>query len=191
MSLPIVILFERHWDTIPKHLIQTLLPKLAKQGYDTFCIETAEHLSSDAIIANHKTALEEASTLKAQAEGLLKQVKITKQLSLLGFSELSHLMRMYVSSKHYQVVAERIKDLPASKLFESIFKITRKHAITVKGIDLSMDQALSEGHSKRVRILDRFEDQRVSIMFNNLSKLQRKQKGVIFYVVRVTLIIYW
>jgi len=35
MSLPIIMLFERHWDSAPKHLIETVLPKLKSIRYDT------------------------------------------------------------------------------------------------------------------------------------------------------------
>ena len=45
MSLPIVIIFERHWDTIPKTIIKDLLPALNKKGYQTFCFEAPQDLS--------------------------------------------------------------------------------------------------------------------------------------------------
>ncbi|VHO02007.1 hypothetical protein RHT_00325 [Candidatus Rhabdochlamydia sp. T3358] len=32
MSLPIVVIFERHWDETPKHLVKQLLPELVKEG---------------------------------------------------------------------------------------------------------------------------------------------------------------
>ena len=42
MSLPIVIIFERHWDLIPKPLVKELLPELSKRGYGNFCFEAPE-----------------------------------------------------------------------------------------------------------------------------------------------------
>lgn len=47
MSLPIVIIFNRHWESSPQHLIRNLLPPLAQEGYDTFCQEIPDSLSEE------------------------------------------------------------------------------------------------------------------------------------------------
>lgn len=39
MSLPLVMIFNRHWESSPQLLINKLLPELSSEGYDTFARE--------------------------------------------------------------------------------------------------------------------------------------------------------
>lgn len=119
MSLPIVIIFERHWDTVPKSVMQYSLPHLSKRGYETFCFEAPQNLSSAEIVDRHNSWLEFDSDIQQQAEKLLKQVGITSKLSDMSFGSLAELLRLHVSSKRYLGVAEKVKQLPAFRMLSA------------------------------------------------------------------------
>lgn len=184
MSLPILIVFERHWDTIPKTLIKDLLPELSKRGYETVCFEAPQDLSTAEINDRQNSALERDLDIQQQAEKLLKQVGITSKLSDMSFSSLAELLRLYVSSKKYEYVAEKIKQLSASRILKEIFGEATKLPMSLKGIDINskdFDKITSVDLSRRMSVINLKEDQRISTMFQNLLKLRTQQKeGVIF-----------
>src|ERR1700722_17926007 len=123
ISLPIVVIFERHWDEVPKQLVKDLLPQLAEEGYDTLCFEAPQNLSEKEILSSHKYGLDLNSKICSQAEECLKRAGINDidKLSTMGFENLAHLMQLFVSSKKYNEVAEKIKHLPATLLLKDIF----------------------------------------------------------------------
>jgi len=184
MSLPIVIIFERHWDTIPKSVLKDLLPDLSKKGYDTFCFEAPQNLSSAEIVDRHKSGLDLDSNIQQQAEKLLKQVGITSKLSDMSFRSLAELLRLYVSSKKYVDVAEKVKQLPASRMLKEIFCEATKLSISLKGIDVSsedFDEMNSVDLSRRMSGIRLREDHRITTMVQNLLKLRTQQEeGIIF-----------
>ena len=184
MSLPIIIIFERHWDTIPKSVIRDLLPDLSNKGYGTFCFEAPQNLSSTEIIDRHNSGLAFDSTIQQQAERLLQQAGITRQLSEMSFSNLASLMRLYVSSKKYVDVAEKIKQLPASRILKEVFSEAAKLFISLKGIDINsedFDTIASANLFRRMSGARREEDHRITTMFQNLLKLRTQQdEGIIF-----------
>jgi len=184
MSLPVVIIFEQHWDTIPKSIIKDSLPALSKKGYETFCFEAPHDLSSDEIVAAHNAGLEFDSNIEQKAEKLLKQVNITRKLSDMSFSSLADLMRLHVSSKKYVEVAERIKQAPASRILKEVFGEAKKLSIHLKGIDIERSEfgeMLSFDLTERLPGIKRREELRITTMFQNLLKLRTQQEeGVIF-----------
>ena len=184
MSLPIVIIFERHWDTIPKSVIKDLLPDLSKKGYETFCFEAPQNLSSAEIVARHNSGLELDSGIQQQAEKLLKQVGITRNLSDMSFRSLADLLRLYVSSKKYVEVAEKVKQLPASHILKEVFDEATKLSMSLKGIDIGsedFDEMTSVDLSRRMSGIRLKEDHRITTMVQNLLKLRTQQEeGVIF-----------
>jgi hypothetical protein len=184
MSLPIVILFERHWDTIPKSVMKDLLPDLSKRGYETFCFEAPQNLSSAEIIDRHNSGLAIDSDIQQQAEKLLKQVGITSKLSDMSFRRLADLLRLYVSSKRYVEVAEKVKQLPASRILKEIFIEAAKLSISLKGIDIDskdFDEMISPDLSQRMPGIRLQENHRITTMVQNLLKLRTQQEeGIIF-----------
>lgn len=184
MSLPITIIFERHWDTIPKSLIKDLLPDLNKRGYGTLCYEAPQNLSSVEIVDRQKAALELDSGINQQAEKLLRQVGITRKLSDISFSSLVDLMRLYVSSQRYVSVAEKVKQLPASQILNEVFGEAALQSMTIKGIDINneyYDKIISINILSRFSEIESSEDHRITTMFQNLLKLRSQQEeGVIF-----------
>jgi len=184
MSLPLVIIFERHWDTIPKSVMKDLLPDLSRRGYETFCFEAPQNLSSAEIIDRHNSGLELDSGIQQQAENLLKQVGITSKLSDMSFRSLADLLRLYVSSKRYIDVAEKVKQLPASRMLKEIFSEAAKLSMSLKGIDVGsedFDEMTSADLSRRMSGIRLREDDRITTMVQNLLKLRTEQEeGIIF-----------
>lgn len=183
MSLPIVIIFERHWDIIPKLIVKNLLPSLAEQGYDTYCFEAPQNLTSSEILARHNDAIELDSGILFDAEKYLKQVNIVAKLSDLSFGELAKLMRLYVSSQRYVAVAEKIKQLPASLLLRDIFVDAKRHSVDIQGIDIDdkdHSEIFSLDLSKMVKNIDQNEEHRIRTFCDNLLKLRQEKEGVIF-----------
>jgi hypothetical protein len=184
MSLPFVIVFERHWDTIPKLLIKDLLPDLKKAGYGTFCFEAPHDLSPPEIIERHKTCLEFDTKIQKQAETLLRIAHITGELSEMSFHKLASLLQLYVSSKKYLEVAEKIKQLPASCILGEVFSESKKLSICLKGIDIhseDFDAMTSLGLSTRMKAIEDKETHRITTMFQNLLKIEEESaQGVVF-----------
>src|ERR1700741_5525606 len=99
-SMPIVIIFERHWEKIPRQIVKDLIPKLSEEGYDTFCFEFPQNLKEKEILSLHNEALESDKDLNSKAENCLARVGIKNiRLDGLDLKNLSNLMRLYVSRK--------------------------------------------------------------------------------------------
>ena len=183
MSLPTVMIFERHWDRIPKLLVKEILPDLAQKGYDTFCVEVSQDLPSDEIALRLNSGIEFDEGIEAKAIEYLarKQVTPQKQLSDISFKELTDLMHLHVSSQRYLEVAEKIKQLPAARVMQEIFGRLEQLSIAVKGIDISdFDAIVAENIGQRYAKIVSKEDERIATMFKNLQALRAQKRGVIF-----------
>lgn len=185
MSVPTVIIFEQHWDKIPKQTVQELLPSLSQLGYRTLSFEAPADCSSEKIIRNHATQLEEDDKILGDAEALLRQRNIKVQnISDVSFKQLTELMHLYVSSQRYAEVAEKIKQIPASKILKEIFRDMQNHSITVKGVDVDRDtfsDVTTGSFRQRVQKIDTHEPIRISSFFSNLMKIKEEtEEGVIF-----------
>ncbi|MDF2549083.1 MAG: hypothetical protein K0S07_150 [Chlamydiales bacterium] len=185
MSLPIVMIFERHWDESPKHVLNSLLPKLAEQGYDTLCLEEAEDLK----VQDFHTRLEENVKvhvdLHESALTYLKKanVRFSTPLSTVNFTELTYLMRMYVSSRRYVEVAEKIKQLPALLLFQKILKDASRLSIQLQGVDIhdaERQYVVRPILTERAPVIRETNAHREATIVNNLLRLQETQKGIVF-----------
>jgi hypothetical protein len=184
MSLPLVIIFEQHWNIMPKLLVQDLLPHLAEQGYNSLCFEAPQTFSSDEIIQSHERDLEQSNEIERTAEKFLKQVGIIATLSDVSFQKLAELIRLYVSSQDYLKIAETIKQLPASRLLKNVFNETKKLSISIKGIDLQAEEfhaITTLDLRKRSQEAKKIREYRDLNLFENLQKLRREQsEGVVF-----------
>jgi hypothetical protein len=183
-KLPIVIVFERHWDTIPKLVMQGLLPSLAKRGYNTFCLEAPQDLTSDEIVARQKLGLDSGAGLEKDAKKYLEQAGITNELSTMSFRKLVDLMRLRVSSKKYLEVAEIVKHQPAVRLLKDVFDEASKSSILLKGIEVNsedFDKMVSPNLSTRMVGIAANEDYRLETVFANLLKVRDQQEeGIVF-----------
>ena len=182
-SMPIVVIFERHWDEAPKQTLKSLIPMLAQEGYDTLCFEAPQNLNESEIMASFNQNIEFDSNLSSQADEYLRRVGVTSKLSDIGFGKLANLMRLYVSSKKYNKVAEKIKNLPASLLLKDIFKDAQRLSISINGVDIDhtdFGNILSLDLLERSVSIEKNEDYRIKTITNNLIKLRNKRGGVVF-----------
>lgn len=187
-SLPIVMVFERHWDLIPKLLLKNLLPALAKQGYGNFCIEAPSASTTDEIVEGINSVIKCDTELLHQTEQMLKknQVSVAQNLSDMSFGKLADLLMWCVSSKKYIELAQKIKHLPAQRIMKDILSIARKESISLKGVDVDEKTYCSMiSHelqfSERSANLRANEDLRIATMVANLLKLREEQEeGIIF-----------
>lgn len=183
-SKPIVIIFERHWDEAPRQIVKDLIPELAKEGYDTFCLEAPQNWTEDKIVSSHQSGLKQELGIHSLAQKCLESRGFTNtQLSDLGFQNLATLMRLFVSSQKYLEVAEKIKGLPANLLFVDIFEEATRRAFTIKGIDVDakeFNDILPGDISERNHMIDENEPHRITTLYNNLYKLQQDGKKLIF-----------
>lgn len=180
MSLPIVIIFERHWDPIPKTLLRDLLPDLKKRGYETICYEAPENISSAEIVDRHRYSVTLDQEIQKQAEDLLKQRGITQRLSEISFGRLAELLKSFVLSNHCLHVAEKIKTLPALLILNEVFDHAAELSLTVKGIDIDseiFDQMGTLDSSSRMSILRTKNAYRDRLFFQNLCALRTQQEG--------------
>jgi len=183
MSLPIVIIFERHWDKIPKILVRGLLPELVSQGYGTFCVEAPQNLAASELSERYERALSFDLDLQKRAETCLRRVGVVGRLSDMSLSSLSLLLKLHVSSKEYVELAEKIKALPAALIFREIFETSTRFSISVKGIDVDArdyDGLISGPLERRMIAIEEQAEVRNGTMFENLLRLKNQQgEGIV------------
>ena len=183
MSLPIVIVFERHWDVMPKYLVKNLLPDLVRRGYNTLAFEAPEDLTAHDILERHNGGIGFNSHLLSQATIMLRQVGIVQKLSDVSFSQLTNWLRLYVSSQKYLTVAEKIKNLPASLVLKEVFDEANRLSFSLKGVDMKAvdyDAMMSDPISTRMIGINRVEDYRIDTFIKNLLQLKKENEGVVF-----------
>ena len=183
-SLPIVIIFERHWDKEPKKIVKSLITTLAEEGYDTLCFEAPQNLTEHEILSSHLEGLKLDSQINSQAQEYVKQAGFKNiKLCNLGFKKLAELMRQYVSSQRYLEVAEKVKVLPSSLLLKEILHNANRLSFSIKGVDIDakdFESILSHDLSNRMSIIEEKEDYRIATISENLFKLYKQGKGLVF-----------
>ncbi|MBA2368573.1 MAG: hypothetical protein H0V82_06075 [Candidatus Protochlamydia sp.] len=184
MTLPILIIFERHWDEAPKQLLNELIPKLSYEGYNTFCVEAGSERSENDIISNFYIELERTSKLNFQALQYLEKrgIGLKGRLSDLSYEDLSELMRLHVSSQRFLEVAEKIKHLPALLLYKDTLNLAFKHFYNLTGVDngKDLDAILSANMEEKHNQIIQRELSRIQSQADRLFELYQKKKGVIF-----------
>ena len=181
-NLPIIMIFEQHWDTMPKHVIQELIPALSEEGYNTFCFETSKVLTEKEILSRHNWQLKEDNDLYQTAIDFLAQRNITNiNLFDMHWVQLNNLMKNFVSSQFFEKVSEKIKQLPASRLLQDIFKSCIKNSYSLQGVDITdFSTVVSDDLSKRRHIHQEKETYRINTMIESLIELKNQGKGIIF-----------
>lgn len=191
MPLPIIVIFERHWDKTPKKILKQLIPILSKRGYNTLCYEGPEDLIPyNFHITRIDESIEFAKKRYSEASECLGARNINvEELSDLDFGVLDKLMLNFVSTKHHQLFAEQIKNLPGALIFKEILEESKNSQMSVVGVDVESqryDEMLSNSwltenmFSNRVVSLDKVEVQRNETLSRNLTKLYQEEKNIVF-----------
>jgi hypothetical protein len=90
---------------------------------------------------------------------------------------------MYVSSTHYNLVAEKIKNLPANRLLLQLMGELKQHSFAIRTIDVKstdFQRIVVEDLRERVTLLDAHEEFRMQTMVANLSEINKVSNGIIF-----------
>lgn len=183
MSLPIICIFENHWDVIPKHVCQELIRELSAEGYDTFGFEAPQEMTPAAIMDECRKGLELMTENYNAAVVYLRNVKITDNLFDMDVKKLTEILRLYVSSQRYCEVAEQIKNLPAARVLQSIFREIQQRSFLLQGMDVSAKdfrKILKTDFLQRTKALDAQEELREGIMLANITRIRSEREGSIF-----------
>lgn len=184
-SMPIVCIFERHWDVSTKQVLKKLISNLSEESYDTLCFESPQDLEEQQCLSLHEMELKEDEDFYKQAKNLIPSIIQVDDLSTLKVKELMGLVRLFVSDQDYRFVTEKIKNLPASRLMKEIFSETLKRSWTIKGVDINANEfaaILSADliNGDRLKEIEKKEERRIKTITDNLVKLSQEKKGIIF-----------
>lgn len=182
--LPIVMIFERHWDETPKQLVQELIPQLSFEGYNTLCFEAGSERSEQDMLLSLKELVKTTTNLHTRALDYLEhaQVQIKGRLSDLSYEKLCDLMEQHVASKYYRELTEKIKNLPAILQLERMLEMAAEHSFSLKGVDSGKDlDEISSSKSFRERGIKVHlnEASRIQRLAEELFRLHSEQKGII------------
>lgn len=183
MSLPIVIIFERHWDTTPKSVVKDLIPRLYRRGYQTFCFDAPQNVSLKEIFDRQKHNIECYSKIEAVVEKTLREAGITIPLNQIGYGTLTSIIRGCVSTTGCNDLALKVKELAACRMLGDIFRLAEQLSMSLKGIDLDSnpyDKITSSPLSEKMELLERNGNQIIATMIQNLIKIRNQGEGVIF-----------
>ncbi len=189
MTLPIIIMPERHWDADAKRALAGSLPLLAAQGYNTLCFEAPIDEDESTIIKGIASTIQFAQDRYAEAMPLLQRRGIDLNLSEMNYSDLEQLLLHYVSSKHSKAMALWFRELPGHVEKLELVKKAKHLNMAISGVDLTQEkldplrsinaQINIEMKLNQINLLD---DERIAAFKMNLLDLQRKGRGVIFVV---------
>lgn len=184
-SLPLVIVFERHWDCKPREILAQLLTKLSREGYNTFCYEAPHNVSEQDLIQSQNLACRIYQEEYDAAVGWLNFYGVdSKGLPDIGFIKLRELMKQCVTTTCFNEAAERIKLLPATLLLTKVIRnVRQEHSYFIKGIDLDEDEFVQITHQEipsRMKAFRKNEKKRINNFVQNLLKLRNSQSTPVF-----------
>jgi hypothetical protein len=68
ITMPIVVIFEQHQDEAAKNLERRLLPVLAEESYDTFCLEAPQDFSEQDLLSSFNITLKYSQDVHSDAK---------------------------------------------------------------------------------------------------------------------------
>ena len=189
MPLPIIVVLERHWDTVPKKALMNALPFLKAAGYDALCFESPCDKSESETIDGIESTLQFIEARLAEAYQCLNKQGIAVNLPAMNYSDLELLLYKSVSSGYSEEMALWFKELSGHKEKLDLVRKAKTRDIQIYGIDLPHAQ-LEKIHSleaqtnigSKVSGIIELDDERTLAFKTNILELQQKGKGVIFLV---------
>jgi hypothetical protein len=104
ISLPVIMVFENHSDPIARLLLSHLLPNLAKEGYDTLCLEMHRNVPPYKIIQRMDDQIDKIEKERDCVQIFLKGRGVTQQISDLRFESLVSLRMKIINAMHFCVI---------------------------------------------------------------------------------------
>jgi hypothetical protein len=185
MPLPIIILFERTFDSGPPLTVKKLINPLSTQGYDTLALEFPHQKSPKEFESELDETLRFVEKIYYDANELVRSrnVAIKNDLCEMNYSELSQLMMYYVSSRRYNEVAFNLIHLPAMRARKELLRSAVKEAMLVHGMtenNLSPYLLYVNGLSTLVDKPNKNSNETMNHKARQLAKLYKQRKGVIY-----------
>lgn len=191
MTKPILVLLERHWDTIPKQALMKVLPFLITVGYDILGFETPSDRNQDETLADLdgtiqfiETRLEEANRCLTQHGQTLLSLTTIESIDYLA---LQNLLKNYVSTRYYKEMALWFKELVGYKAKRPLADLALKNNMEIRGLDSTSEQlnpingfTSQIDLSKRTAGILSLDKTRATAFKNNMLNLHKQGKGVIF-----------
>jgi hypothetical protein len=180
MSFPIVMIFERHWDTTPPLLIKNLLPSLEVEGYDTFCEEEPSSTSEADFFTKIKNRQQRDIKIMNVFNDLVDRKKIPFSKNLASFT-CEELIEALPSSFPIKLIP-LIKLLPATKLIIENLLFAKQRSFSIVFIDdpeFGKLYSPDDDDEARLKVLLKTKDQRDRVMADRLYDLYANHKGII------------
>lgn len=185
MTLPIIIVLERHWDPEPQKILTDVLPFLKSLGYDTLCYEVPCDLTEQQILDRGENLVQYGETILSQVNLGLNRWGINKDLLKVSCRELIDLISLYITTINYDGIAYLLFNHLANQQCLLTWKTARNNGIKICGVDLSADQldrVNTLDLNKRKEQVAQLADERDLTHHQNLLKFQKEGKGVLFVV---------
>lgn len=176
MSLPILIIFGRNWDTVPGTIVKDLLPELEKRGYKSLCVDKPKEFSPSEIIKISREDITWQIIQWNQVKTSLKESEKEDDLCQMPYTKLEALIKEHGFFLIPDVFASEIKKVPASLVCDQLLDEAVKCSYVIKGVEMSRMNFL--------QIL--FEDKktvnckRAAAMVKNLLE-QRSNHGIVYF----------
>ena len=189
MPLPIIIMLERHWDTVAKDALNKALPSLVEKGYDVLCFESPSDEGETSLISGIESTIQFSKERHSEASNLLKNRGIDVNLTEMNYSDLQRLLLLYVSSKFSKEMALWFRELPGHEQKLYLVRTAKSLKMSILGVDLlasemeglrSIDAQVNL--KKKISTIDQLDCKRIASFKKHLLSLQQSGKGVIFVV---------
>lgn len=180
MSFPIVMIFERHWDTTPPLLIKNLLPSLEVEGYDTFCEEEPSSTSEADFFTKVKKREQRDIKIMNFFNDFVdrKKIPFSKELASCTCEELIEALPSSFPIK----LIPLIKLSPATKLINENLLFAKQRSFSIVFIDdpeFGKLYSPDDNDDVRLKVLLKTKAQRDRGMADHLFRLHANHKGIV------------
>lgn len=185
MSLPIVMLFNRHWDLTPQLLIKELLPGLAREGYNSFCEERSSALSEQDIfkdMENHvNSSLDYLKIFNQIAD--LSKLPYDRNLNDLTLTELQYALPNKYNFSDAEDMTYAIKHLQAHKRHRDNLFLAKEMDFQIYPIDdplsISEVESVLGDVDLEYQAIKKTKSVRESVMADHLCRMHSLGAGII------------
>lgn len=195
MSLPTILLFERHWDPSAKQVLKELL---ARAEYETLCLEAPSKDTEKKILTDIQKALENdketeqqvitfLETSNAKLHLLKHDLNISTPWHHWPFEDLYALFSSSYRADISKEIAHALKNLEANKLLSEILKnycAPPKASVSIVGVDIGSALYNKMKHCDTIKeqesLILPYQNIRNEKVFENLMNARATHKGIIF-----------
>lgn len=180
MHPPILVIFERHWNKIPKEILIKNLLKLKELGYSTFCYEASNGDGEQkTILEQIKSNVETYSMYEKTAIAILRMNNIDiSDFSTVPYEQLCHDLHLYVSPKDYDKLAVILKGLSGIRKEYELHLSAIEAGFKIIGIDIPELPTIE--YFSAETISPDLMKKRDHHFAGNLKQLYEERKGVVF-----------